>query len=69
VQPGAYTKAGILKQFSDALDKLQFGQEIEVRRAKDRPSPTPSIDAPSEPAYATLAVALLIRKEITPRAS
>jgi len=58
--PLPYTKDEALVEMKLILDKLTFGQEIEIRRAKDRPSPSKSCKSDSE-AYVTIAKVALVK--------
>jgi len=59
-QPLAYTQNEALAELAKELPKLSFGQEIDIRRARDRPEPTPSVLS-HEPAYVTIAKCALIK--------
>jgi len=49
-----------MAEIGKQLDHLSFGEELEIRRAKDRPQPTPSAVS-GQPAYATLVKASLVK--------
>jgi len=66
--PVAYTKEEIIAQFAIELDHLSFGEELEVRRAKDRPGPTASAKS-GAPAFATLVKASLVKVPVNAKGS
>lgn len=60
IQPLAYTKEESLPELSAQMEKLDFGQEIEIRRAKDRPEITKSCKS-GQPAWVTIATVALVK--------
>jgi len=62
-QPLAYTKEEALAELNMMFDKLTFGQEIDIRRARDRPEPTPSVKSKA-PALVTIARVQLMKERM-----